>query len=134
MGATVTLTLRAGRLEPRQFVFSEPTKVVIGRAKDCSLQIPSGWDHQLISRHHCIVDIDPPMARVHDLGSCNGTYVNGQLIGCRGQPLAGDRVLQDGDELRLGSIVFGISISPRVEADADGPRQPAVGRELACSP
>jgi pSer/pThr/pTyr-binding forkhead associated (FHA) protein len=34
----------------------------------------------LISRHHCQLDIDPPTVRIGDLGSINGTYINGKKV------------------------------------------------------
>jgi pSer/pThr/pTyr-binding forkhead associated (FHA) protein len=34
----------------------------------------------LISRHHCQLDVDPPSVQVLDLGSANGTFLNGQEV------------------------------------------------------
>jgi pSer/pThr/pTyr-binding forkhead associated (FHA) protein len=49
---------------------------------------------------------------VRDLGSSNGTFVNGTLIGGRDSQKAGKaHHLCDGDELRLGSAVFVLSIT-----------------------
>jgi pSer/pThr/pTyr-binding forkhead associated (FHA) protein len=36
-----------------------------------------------ISRYHCLLDINSPDIRVRDLGSLNGTIVNGKKIGQR---------------------------------------------------
>lgn len=38
-----------------------------------------------ISRHQCVIDVVPPNVYVSDAGSTHGTYVNGQLIGKKGQ-------------------------------------------------
>jgi DNA-binding NarL/FixJ family response regulator len=48
-----------------------------------------------VSRRHCLVDVDPPEVRVTDLGSRNGTYVNGQRIWAQ-------QALHAGDEVRIG--------------------------------
>jgi pSer/pThr/pTyr-binding forkhead associated (FHA) protein len=71
-----------------------------------------------ISRRHCTFEIDPPKVRVRDLNSRNGTYVNGEKIGQRSNPLArgesdhdGEtRELRDGDEVRVGGIAIRVSV------------------------
>src|SRR5262245_52079737 len=83
MVAKVTFTVKDGELTGREFVFDKPANLVVGRAEDCSLRLAGGIDAMLISRHHCRVDVDPPIVRVRDLGSLNGTYVNGKMIGQR---------------------------------------------------
>jgi predicted component of type VI protein secretion system len=68
---------------------------LIGRSSDAALKIP----HESVSREHCrIYEFDGELA-VRDLGSRNGTYVNGQRI---------DRptFLSPGDELTIGGITF----------------------------
>jgi sigma-B regulation protein RsbU (phosphoserine phosphatase) len=80
--------------------FSQPldgTPVSIGRASDCSIPIK---DRYLSRRHAEIVAQDGAWI-VKDLGSANGTYLNGNR-------LAGDSPLKNGDRIRLGDteIVF----------------------------
>jgi pSer/pThr/pTyr-binding forkhead associated (FHA) protein len=62
-----------------------------------------------------MLDIEPPEVRIRDLGSLNGTFVNGRLIGQRDRqkPATEDEteiILQDGDEMRVGSTVFRIGL------------------------
>jgi pSer/pThr/pTyr-binding forkhead associated (FHA) protein len=73
-----------------------------------------------ISRYHCLFDIDPPAIRVQDLGSRNGTYVNGDNIGRRPrQPapegaadgLAVEYPLADGDQILLGGIPLRVHVT-----------------------
>jgi serine/threonine-protein kinase len=74
--------------------------------------------HRSISRHHCAFEIDPPTVRVRDLNSLNGTYVNGEKIGLRLNPLArgesdherATRELRDGDEVRVGDTAMRMSV------------------------
>jgi pSer/pThr/pTyr-binding forkhead associated (FHA) protein len=77
-----------------------------------------------VSRHHCLVEIEPPVVRVRDLGSLNGTFVNDKLIGSRlktavvmdralGEVV--ERELKDGDEIRLGHTVLQVGL------EGDGP-------------
>ena len=90
MPAQVILKVVKGKLHGRDFAFDERTTCVIGRADDCQPRLPDDGDHKTISRHHCLLDINPPDVRVRDFGSRNGTHLNGKLIGKRdrAEPLA----------------------------------------------
>ncbi|MBN1563749.1 MAG: FHA domain-containing protein [Anaerolineae bacterium] len=56
-----------------------------------------------VSRRHAELVIDDDLLKVVDLNSSNATYVNGQrLVAYQ------SRILQDGDELRLGHLVLSI--------------------------
>ncbi|MFF7633126.1 protein kinase [Kitasatospora sp. NPDC008050] len=117
--ASVTLTVVKGQLEPAEFVFEERTTCLIGRASDCRPKLPSDAHHDTVSRHHCLLDINPPDACVRDFGSRNGTYLNNRKIGQREEhqtPEEGaatafpEHTLSDGDEIRIGDTVFRVSI------------------------
>src|SRR5207247_11148736 len=83
MSAPIKLTLLDGVSPAREYVFTGRTVCTIGRAPDCHVRLPNDELHWTISRHHCVLDIDPPLVRVRDLGSRNGTFVNGVAIGPR---------------------------------------------------
>jgi len=65
---------------------------IIGRAPDATISI----DARGVSRHHARVVISHGDATLEDLGSKNGTHVNGTLITSAVR-------LSDGDEIRLGA-------------------------------
>jgi DNA-binding winged helix-turn-helix (wHTH) protein len=65
---------------------------VIGRAPDATISI----DARGVSRHHARVVISHGDATLEDLGSKNGTHLNGTLITSVVR-------LSDGDEIRLGA-------------------------------
>jgi serine/threonine protein kinase len=97
----------------------------MGRNHDCNLQLANEVD-MTISRYHCLLDINPPDIRVRDLGSLNGTFVNGKKIGQRKRHQTAQEALklnfpeydlQDGDEIRLGDILFKIGIE--LESDEE---------------
>jgi pSer/pThr/pTyr-binding forkhead associated (FHA) protein len=68
--------------------------VTIGRAPDCDLVLAD----PTVSKHHLELRRQGSDVRLIDLSSTNGTRVNG--LGVR------DRVLVDGDEIRLGATVL----------------------------
>jgi hypothetical protein len=63
----------------------------IGRASECDVTL----NDPSVSRAHALVDIAGAEPTVRDLGSTNGTFVNGVRIQ--------SRALHDGDELRFGN-------------------------------
>jgi pSer/pThr/pTyr-binding forkhead associated (FHA) protein len=69
-------------------------KFLIGREVDCHLRSDSGS----VSRHHCVLLLDEYTLRIRDLGSKNGTYVNGRRIG------TGELILLHGDIVSVASL------------------------------
>jgi pSer/pThr/pTyr-binding forkhead associated (FHA) protein len=107
----VILTVTEGTLKGQQFEFNDRAIWVLGRAKDCNLQLPNDKQHEKISRYHCKLIINPPSIQIQDLGSLHGTYVNGQMIGRRTANQSPSEItrstfpehaLADGDEINLG--------------------------------
>jgi eukaryotic-like serine/threonine-protein kinase len=114
MPAKIVLTITQGQLSGTQYVYEDREVCTIGRHKDCNVRLPSDAAHAQVSRYHCLLDINPPFIRVRDLGSGNGTYVNGQRVGSQQQAPQGaeglERDLVDGDLLQIGYTAFEIKI------------------------
>lgn len=119
MPAKVILTITHGPLSGQTFSFEEHTTRLLGRDKDCDPCLPDDRDPPTISRHHCLLEINPPAIRVRDFGSLNGTFVNGTNIGQRHPDQRPEDVdhsifqevdLQDGDTLVLDHIVFQVQV------------------------
>ena len=70
----------------------EQEKVVVGRGEDADLMLPN----ISVSRHHAQVLWDGEQCSINDLGSSNGTLVNGQRVE--------SMVLTSGDEILLGKF------------------------------
>lgn len=106
--ANVKLRIRDGGPEDEVLVFDGPAQIVVGRALDCDIALPADYAHSDISRHHCQFEIEPPCIRVRDLGSRNGTFINGKVLGVKLGARANDafaaaaKELKDGDEVRVG--------------------------------
>ncbi|MFE4399140.1 MULTISPECIES: protein kinase [Streptomycetaceae] len=118
--ATVVLHQVGGPGTGDEHVFTERTTCLLGRAAECMPRLPDDERHRTVSRHHCLLDINPPDIRIRDFGSLNGTYVNGRKIGQRARnqsPEEGaaldlpEHDLADGDEIRIGDTVFRVGRS-----------------------
>ena len=120
--ATITLIVTRGPLAGQRYAFDRAMACVIGRADDCMISLPQDAEFAVVSRHHCLLDISPPAIRVRDLGSANGTFVNGQKIGQRDsgtEPGSAGQAgwpvieLSAGDEILLADhTAFRVSVSP----------------------
>ena len=75
-------------------------KFLVGREEDCHLRPNS----DLVSRHHCVFTVDDFSLRLRDLGSTNGTFVNGQR-------LVGAVNLKQGDRVVIGKLDFEVMIA-----------------------
>lgn len=67
-------------------------ETLVGRGSDCDIF----FGDVTVSRHHAMLNADKRGLRIEDLGSTNGTYVNGDRAD------AAD--LKDGDELIIGKF------------------------------
>ncbi len=109
-----------GALKDEEFVFEDNGLCLIGRSADCALQIPREKDMR-ISRRHCLLILNPPKIRIRDLGSRNGTFVNGEALpaGTLGevpeQMSPHDFVLNHGDKVNIGATDFEILIPSQQE-------------------
>ena len=66
---------------------------LVGRDRGCNVRV----DSHTLSRRHAEIVVTRDHTTIEDLGSKNGTYVNGRCI-------TGAVVLKDGDEVRAGSL------------------------------
>lgn len=83
-------------------------EVRVGRSADCELTI----DDSRVSRQHARVVVEGEQVTLEDLGSANGTLLNGQR-------LVGSTTLSDGDELQFDKHRFRVAISGGSQAADD---------------
>jgi pSer/pThr/pTyr-binding forkhead associated (FHA) protein len=77
---------------------------LLGRSPECLIVLPServSREHAVVRRIHCGLEIE-------DLGSRNGTWVNGTRI-------RRATVLQQGDEVQLGDDVLEVVLKPNAQ-------------------
>jgi len=72
----------------------DETRTDVGRDAANRLCLASRW----VSRRHCLIERQGERVTISDLGSHNGTYVNGIPVK--------ERVLAHGDQVRVGDSVF----------------------------
>jgi DNA-binding winged helix-turn-helix (wHTH) protein len=95
---------------PGREVLLRKAQTIIGRDLDVDVQLESA----LISRHHARISIDGTTVLIEDLGSRNGTFVQGRRVDAPMQ-------LAHGDEIRIGPILLTFRVSsPSAPTEPDG--------------
>lgn len=87
---TAMLVLQRGSEAGRRWPLDRSRPLTIGRSEECDIVLP---DRQ-VSRYHAQITWSGDRYHVEDLGSKNGTHVNGQ-------ELTGPVELSDGDEIQI---------------------------------
>ncbi|HEX8700400.1 MAG TPA: FHA domain-containing protein [Myxococcaceae bacterium] len=105
------LKIAEGKDAGKEFLF-EQDSVLIGRTPECDVVLYDAG----VSRRHCRIFSEGDGYIVEDMGSANGTKVNGAPV--KTKPLT------DGDQLTLGPVVFAFAA---VEAEAEEPGTDGVG-------
>ncbi len=83
---------------------------LIGRGPDCDLRVNDGD----VSRHHCLIRVRSDEATLCDLGSSNGTFVNGKRV-------LSQVALASGDEITMGKCRFVVDLGDRPEGVIPNP-------------
>ncbi len=121
----VKLLIVQGRPEGKSLQFPQG-EYVFGRGAECHVRPNSDW----VSRQHCLLRVSPSGAALRDLGSRNGTLVNGVR-------LLQECSLRHGDQVQVGPLVFevlldeAVSPPPISAADEIGGLAPSVADTLA---
>jgi pSer/pThr/pTyr-binding forkhead associated (FHA) protein len=83
--------------------------ILIGRHRSCNLRIPL----DSVSKKHCQLTNDGKIWKIRDLGSHNGTYLNGKKVE--------EAEVQPGNSLTIGPLTFVIQIDG--QPDLNSPPQ-----------
>ena len=113
----------------QEFVLENEADYTIGRSHDCSCVLEDPLC--LVSRRHCKIGVYAPFVCIQDLGSRNGTWVNGTRLGPRvkthlldellteGSP---EHPLEEGDIVQIAGYEFAVQFEPREPCAAEEPR------------
>src|SRR5205814_352678 len=85
---------------------------VVGRKEDCDLRL----EHKSVSKMHCIIVKTDGLLFLRDLGSTNGTRVNGQRVR--------RAALLPNDQISIASYKFRVHLGPDAAPPAAVPLRP----------
>jgi pSer/pThr/pTyr-binding forkhead associated (FHA) protein len=100
-----------------------PGDYYLGRGAECQVRLQSDW----VSRQHCLLRVREVESVLADLGSTNGTLLNGIL-------LVQERSLAEGDQIQIGPVQFVVRFPahdtppPPPEPEPEEPTSPEVDR------
>lgn len=110
--------LKANHASLSNRVFPLKEDNVIGRSSECDISLPAAH----LSRRHAQLQVSEGLLYVKDLGSANGTFLNGKKIS--------EGRVKRGDELRFDTLSFGV-IGPAddlTKTTVRGPKAAGVGQ------
>jgi hypothetical protein len=123
MSAKVILQVSSADGTTKTSELTEHDTFLLGRMEDCHLCVPG--DPQ-VSRHHFLLEACPPMASLRDLGSLNGTHVNGKKCGGREKGETPEQGalrqypsidLKNGDRITVGKSTIEVRLESAPDAD-----------------
>jgi len=108
---TIKLLVIQGKPQGKFLLFRVGRDYMFGRGPECHIRPNSEW----VSRQHCLLRVTTEGTLIRDLGSRNGTLVNGVR-------LRGEQRLKQDDLLQVGPIVFKVlDLQEADEEHRDGP-------------
>src|SRR5271166_5277636 len=108
----VLLEVLQGPRQRRSFTFDRHDTFIVGRSRFVHCSMP---EDMALSRDHFMIEINPPLCELRDLGRTNGTFVNNQKV---------DRTrLASGDVIAAGQSVFRVRVdqTPISSSEASSP-------------
>jgi serine/threonine-protein kinase len=104
----VIIRVTAGPHLNRKFTLTGHDTFLVGRSKHAHFRLDRG--DRYFSRLHFLIETNPPRCHITDLGSHNGTRVNGRRIR--------SMELNSGDEIRAGQTVLHVEMRTEHEDES----------------
>lgn len=120
----LALRFISGKYQGGEYPIEENRPIVVGRSSELDMVLVE----EMVSRKHARIELKDGKIHIEDLGSTNGTFVNGERIG-KGTLKEGDRVLIGSNILKV-VVVTGEEHQPhtRRAQEGQGPPRPPVPR------
>lgn len=118
----LVLTATAGPHRGEAFTLEGHDVFILGRSRMAHLQIKDNY----FSRVHFLIEVNPPLCRVLDLGSRNGTFLNGQQVQAS--------ELHNGDEIKAGHTALRVTLLTGARDAVVGEEQPTLNLPPAAPP
>lgn len=96
----IALRVKTGPHAGLEFTFDSHDNFVVGRSSSAQFRLPEKDPY--FSRFHFLVEVNPPLCRLMDLDSTNGTCVNGKRVK--------SIELKDGDSIEAGETTIQVSL------------------------
>ncbi len=94
----VTLVVVDGPHAGKKYEFDRHDTFIVGRSPNAQFRLSQ--DDEFFSRNHFLIEVNPPLCRLLDLSSRNGTFVNGNRVTSID--------LQNGDKIRGGRTTISV--------------------------
>src|SRR5437588_3459113 len=95
-GAQWALRFISGKYQGGEFPLRPNREIIIGRSSDLDMVLVE----DMVSRKHAKITTDEHVVTIQDLGSTNGTFVNGEKVR--------KADLKDGDRILIGTSIIKI--------------------------
>jgi pSer/pThr/pTyr-binding forkhead associated (FHA) protein len=92
--ASLALRFISGKYQGGEFPLTEGQEIVIGRSSELDMVLVE----EMVSRRHARIQVNPGRITIEDLGSTNGTFVNGERIT--------QVELKEGDRILIGTSIL----------------------------
>jgi pSer/pThr/pTyr-binding forkhead associated (FHA) protein len=100
----LALRFISGKYQGGEFPLEEKREIIVGRSSDLDMVLVE----EMVSRRHARIQLVDGSVNIDDLGSTNGTFVNGERVT--------HAELQEGDRVLIGSNILKV-----VSTDSSGP-------------
>jgi serine/threonine-protein kinase len=124
-GPCCTLTVVRGPHKGTRVEVREHTTILVGRGSLAQLRLA---DDPHVSKIHLLLELNPPRCYLRDLGSRNGTFVNGEKERTR------ERSLRHGDVVAVGQTQFCLTIEGDAATATLGPGSTAAESSVPAPP
>src|SRR5690349_22480173 len=121
----------SGRYQGGEFPLRMNREIIIGRSSDLDMVLVE----DMVSRRHAKITTTDADIFIQDMGSTNGTFVNGEKIAGRARLAEGDRILVGTSIIKVVGVDANVSQQSEAEArrrlEAGASRQSTAGRPMS---
>jgi pSer/pThr/pTyr-binding forkhead associated (FHA) protein len=109
----------SGKYQGGEYPLAEGQEIVIGRSSELDMVLVE----EMVSRKHARIAMSDGTINIEDLGSTNGTFVNGEKVQ--------QGTLREGDRVLIGTNILKVVAAPQDEEARANLKAMAVGRVTA---